>query len=114
MALLAEVVTEATFADEAITTEKAIAIADLALPIPNLDAVVPVDDVQPYGKTVDDEADEPALLVDLARLGGDFDREVGFAELVRMMVEADLEKARREKTLRDAGHKMPELVGHDQ
>ena len=31
MALLAEVVTEATFADEAITTEKAIAIADLAL-----------------------------------------------------------------------------------
>jgi GDPmannose 4,6-dehydratase len=35
-------------------------------------------------------------------------------ELARMMVEADLELARREKTLRDAGHKLPETHGHDQ
>ncbi|HMN97272.1 MAG TPA: GDP-mannose 4,6-dehydratase [Phycisphaerales bacterium] len=35
-------------------------------------------------------------------------------ELARMMVEHDLELARREKTLRDAGHELPESVGHDQ
>jgi len=35
-------------------------------------------------------------------------------DLAKMMVDADLELARREKTLRDAGHDMPELVGHDQ
>jgi hypothetical protein len=31
-----------------------------------------------------------------------------------MMVENDLELARREKTLRDAGPEMPESTGHDQ
>lgn len=35
-------------------------------------------------------------------------------ELAAMMVDADLELARREKTLRDAGHELPELAGHDQ
>lgn len=35
-------------------------------------------------------------------------------QLAAMMVESDLELARREKTLRDAGHKMPEYAGHDQ
>lgn len=35
-------------------------------------------------------------------------------ELARMMVEHDLEMARREKTLRDAGHDLPANVGHDQ
>jgi GDPmannose 4,6-dehydratase len=35
-------------------------------------------------------------------------------ELARMMVEHDLELARREKTLRDAGHRLPASVGHDQ
>jgi GDPmannose 4,6-dehydratase len=35
-------------------------------------------------------------------------------ELARMMVDADLELARREKTLRDAGHELPEFAGHDQ
>jgi len=35
-------------------------------------------------------------------------------ELCRMMVEHDLELARREKTLRDAGHELPASVGHDQ
>lgn len=35
-------------------------------------------------------------------------------QLAAMMVDADLELARREKTLRDAGHDLPELVGHDQ
>jgi len=35
-------------------------------------------------------------------------------ELAAMMVEADLDAAAREKTLRDAGHAMPEQVGHDQ
>jgi len=33
---------------------------------------------------------------------------VGFDELVEMMVESDLEMARREQTLRDAGHVMPQ------
>ncbi|GMV24271.1 MAG: GDP-mannose 4,6-dehydratase [Phycisphaerae bacterium] len=35
-------------------------------------------------------------------------------ELARMMVEHDVELAAREKTLRDAGHKLPEYAGHDQ
>lgn len=35
-------------------------------------------------------------------------------QLAAMMVEHDLELARREKTLRDAGHKLPDYVGHDQ
>jgi len=35
-------------------------------------------------------------------------------ELARMMVEAALELPRREKTLRDAGHELPDMVGHDQ
>jgi hypothetical protein len=30
------------------------------------------------------------------------------------MVEHDVEQARRERTLRDAGHAMPEASGHDQ
>ncbi|MFW5877441.1 MAG: GDP-mannose 4,6-dehydratase, partial [Myxococcota bacterium] len=39
---------------------------------------------------------------------------VTFPQLVRMMVEHDLELARREKTLRDAGHDLPDHEGHDQ
>jgi GDPmannose 4,6-dehydratase len=39
---------------------------------------------------------------------------VGFEELVQMMVDNDLELASREKTLRDAGHKLPDNIGHDQ
>jgi len=35
-------------------------------------------------------------------------------DLARMMVESDMEMARREKTLRDAGHALPATVGHDQ
>jgi len=35
-------------------------------------------------------------------------------ELARMMVDADVEKAAREKTLRDAGHKLTQVRGHDQ
>ncbi|MBX3364223.1 MAG: GDP-mannose 4,6-dehydratase [Phycisphaeraceae bacterium] len=35
-------------------------------------------------------------------------------ELAAMMVEHDLELARREKTLRDAGHELPQFSGHDQ
>lgn len=34
--------------------------------------------------------------------------------LAAMMVQHDLELARRERTLIDAGHEMPELLGHDQ
>lgn len=34
--------------------------------------------------------------------------------LIQMMLEHDLELARRERTLRDAGHDMPEFSGHDQ
>jgi len=39
---------------------------------------------------------------------------VSFEQLVRMMVEHDVELAAREKTLRDAGHVLPERMGHDQ
>ncbi len=35
-------------------------------------------------------------------------------QLAAMMVECDLELARREKTLRDAGHNLPDYAGHDQ
>jgi GDPmannose 4,6-dehydratase len=35
-------------------------------------------------------------------------------ELAAMMVDHDVELARREKTLRDAGHNLPALTGHDQ
>ena len=35
-------------------------------------------------------------------------------DLARMMLEHDLELARREKTLRDAGHRLPTSLGHDQ
>ncbi|HBS29414.1 MAG TPA: GDP-mannose 4,6-dehydratase [Phycisphaerales bacterium] len=35
-------------------------------------------------------------------------------QLAKMMVDSDLELARREKTLRDAGHTLPATVGHDQ
>jgi GDPmannose 4,6-dehydratase len=40
--------------------------------------------------------------------------QVSFDELVEMMVESDLEMARREQTLRRAGHAMPANSGHDQ
>ena len=40
--------------------------------------------------------------------------ETSVEELAAMMVESDLELARREKTLRDAGHEMPAHAGHDQ
>jgi GDPmannose 4,6-dehydratase len=39
---------------------------------------------------------------------------VGVRELAAMMVDHDLEHARRERTLRDAGHSMPDATGHDQ
>jgi GDPmannose 4,6-dehydratase len=35
-------------------------------------------------------------------------------QLAAMMVDSDLELARREKTLRDAGHQLPANSGHDQ
>jgi GDPmannose 4,6-dehydratase len=35
-------------------------------------------------------------------------------QLAVMMVEHDLELASRERTLRDAGHKLPQSIGHDQ
>lgn len=40
--------------------------------------------------------------------------ETSVEELAAMMVESDLELAKREKTLKDAGHVMPEFIGHDQ
>ncbi|MDX2116498.1 MAG: GDP-mannose 4,6-dehydratase [Planctomycetota bacterium] len=39
---------------------------------------------------------------------------VDVAALARMMADADLELARREKTLRDAGHDLPRKSGHEQ
>jgi GDPmannose 4,6-dehydratase len=47
-----------------------------------------------------------------AKLG--WEASTSVEELARMMVEADLELARREKTLRDAGHELPAVSGHDQ
>jgi GDPmannose 4,6-dehydratase len=35
-------------------------------------------------------------------------------ELIKMMVDTDMEAAAREKTLRDAGHELPATIGHDQ
>ena len=35
-------------------------------------------------------------------------------ELIKMMVDSDMEAASREKTLRDAGHVLPATIGHDQ
>ena len=46
------------------------------------------------------------------RLG--WEPETSVEELAGMMVDHDLELARREKTLRDAGHDLPAGVGHDQ
>jgi GDPmannose 4,6-dehydratase len=40
--------------------------------------------------------------------------ETSVEELAAMMVEHDLELAKREKTLKDAGHKLPSFTGHDQ
>lgn len=40
--------------------------------------------------------------------------ETSVERLAAMMVEHDLDLARREKTLRDAGHSMPDRAGHDQ
>lgn len=40
--------------------------------------------------------------------------ETSVETLAAMMVDHDLELARREKTLRDAGHELPEFAGHDQ
>jgi GDPmannose 4,6-dehydratase len=39
---------------------------------------------------------------------------VDIKSLAAMMVEHDLELAQRERTLRDAGHAMPDSSGHDQ
>jgi GDPmannose 4,6-dehydratase len=46
-----------------------------------------------------------------ARLG--WEPRTTVEELARMMVESDLELARREKTLRDAGHVLPASMGHE-
>ena len=40
--------------------------------------------------------------------------ETSVEQLAKMMVEHDLELAARERTLVDAGHSMPETIGHDQ
>ncbi|MDX2016839.1 MAG: GDP-mannose 4,6-dehydratase [Planctomycetota bacterium] len=40
--------------------------------------------------------------------------ETSVEQLAKMMVDHDVELAKREKTLRDAGHKMPDQQGHDQ
>lgn len=47
-----------------------------------------------------------------AKLG--WEPETTVEELAAMMVENDLELAAREKTLKDAGHALPEFSGHDQ
>ncbi len=40
--------------------------------------------------------------------------ETSVEELAAMMVDSDMELASREKTLRNAGHSLPEFTGHDQ
>ncbi len=40
--------------------------------------------------------------------------ETSVEQLAQMMVDHDLELAQREKTLRDAGHELPAMMGHDQ
>jgi GDPmannose 4,6-dehydratase len=69
---------------------------------------------------VDPRYFRPAEVDQLLGDAGRANRKLGWTpkttveELARMMVEHDLELARREKTLRDAGHVLPEFVGHDQ
>lgn len=61
-------------------------------------------------------AEVDLLLGDPAKARAKFGWEpsTSFDQLVKMMVDHDLELARREKTLRDAGHKMSSRQGHDQ
>jgi GDPmannose 4,6-dehydratase len=40
--------------------------------------------------------------------------ETSVEQLAAMMVDSDMELARRERTLRDAGHTLPAIAGHDQ
>ncbi len=47
-----------------------------------------------------------------AKLG--WEPRTSIEELIKMMVDADMEAAAREKTLRDAGHELPATIGHDQ
>lgn len=49
----------------------------------------------------------------LARERLNWEPTVGFGQLVRMMVDRDVELAAQEKTLRDAGHQVPAGNGHD-
>ncbi|MFG0331384.1 MAG: GDP-mannose 4,6-dehydratase [Phycisphaerales bacterium] len=49
-----------------------------------------------------------------ARKTLDWKPKVSVEQLARMMVEHDLELAARERTLIDAGHSLPEMIGHDQ
>ncbi len=49
-----------------------------------------------------------------AKLNLGWEPKVSIEELAKMMVDYDLELAKREKTLRDAGHELPKFVGHDQ
>ena len=76
--------------------------AGLALPVPALDAVVPVHDVESHRQAVDDQAGEPAVLLDLARLRRHLPREVGRQldrrEIGRQEVGDDRERAPRSAT----------------
>jgi GDPmannose 4,6-dehydratase len=49
-----------------------------------------------------------------ARVNLGWEPKVSIEELAKMMVDYDLELAKREKTLLDAGHELPKFVGHDQ
>ena len=51
--------------------------AGLPLPVPDLNAVLAVDDVEAHRQAVDDQADEAALLLDFPRLDRHFVCEIG-------------------------------------
>lgn len=50
----------------------------------------------------------------MAKVHLDWEATTRVEDLARMMVEHDMELARREKTLKDAGHDVPDFEGHDQ
>ena len=81
--------------------------AGLPLPVPALDAVVAIDDVEAERQAVDDEAGEAAVLLDLAglrrHLAGQVGRELDRGEIRRQEIRDDGQHLGIERVARRAG-----------